>query len=187
MTPTNDTDKTILGFLTLISETLGSEFDIPPKTAAAITTLRESQARMRLRVDDSLHQHLGWHILLPTLTPVVDTTLWHMLVTELAEIYETSMAALQLQMRSDPSFMRVRNGGPAPFFVDKNGKPTFDRSDAERTTPEYLRIAWAGGMDGLWEVEDVLSVPRIYGLTDEGAAHMMKFVKTSSGPEVTAA
>ena len=113
-----------------------------------------------------------------------------MLVTELAEIYETSvesMAALQLQMRSDPSFMRVRNGGPAPFFVDKNGKPTFDRSDAERTTPEYLRIAWAGGMDGLWEVEDVLSVPRIYGLTDEGAAHMMKFVKTSSGPDVTTA
>jgi len=186
--PSNETDKTILASLKLVSDGLGSEFDIPPKTAALIATMRASKASLRLRVDDSLHQHLGWHIL--GSENVINQNIWYMLIEELSEIYETPigiLSALQLIIRSDPSYMRVRNRGPAPFFVDINGKPTFDRAVAHRTTPEYLRCAWDGSLEHMWDAEDLLTVPRIFGLTDEGALYMMKNAKIHNGPDVTVA
>tara|TARA_R110002020_G_scaffold168349_4_gene357091 strand:- start:5717 stop:6058 length:342 start_codon:yes stop_codon:yes gene_type:complete len=113
-----------------------------------------------------------------------------MLIEELSEIYDTPIgifSGLQLQMRSDPAMMKVYNRGPAPFFVDKQGKPTFDRQGAARTTPEYLRVAWDGSLENMWDAEDLLTVPRIYGLTDEGAEFMMQNVKTYVGPDITVA
>ena len=178
MMPSNDTDKAILASLKLISDGLGSEFDIPPKTAALITSLRASKARLALRVDDSLHQHLGWHAL--GSENVIGRNIWYMLIEELSEIYDTPiglLSALKLNIRSDPSFMRVRNGGPAPFYVDSSGNPTYDRKAANRTMPEYLRAAWHGGMENMWDTEDLLTVPRIVGLTDEGAEYMMENAK----------
>jgi hypothetical protein len=188
MMPSNKTDKAILATLSLVSENLGDEFDIPPKTAALITSLRQAKARLRLRIDDSLHLHLGWHIL--GNVNVINSNIWYTLIEELSEIYDTPIgifSALQLSIRSDPSFMKVRNGGPSPFFVDSKGNPTYDRKGADRTTPEYLRCAWDGSLENMWDAEDLLTVPRIYGLTDEGAEYMMQNAKTHSGPDITVA
>ena len=191
MTPNNDTDKQIFRLLDKTSERLGTSFDIPPKTASVIKALRESRARLTLRVDDSLHQHLGWHSI--GQESIVGINIWYMLIEELAEIYEipvSVLSALRLSLRSDPSFMAVTNRGPAAFFVDNHNQLTWDRTVATYVTPEYLRVAWDLAMtdeNESYNVEDLLTLPRIYGLTDAGSRVMMSQVKTHSGPEVTVA
>ena len=191
MTPNNNTDIQIFRLLDKTSERLGTSFDIPPKTASVIKALRQSKARLSLRVDDSLHQHLGWHSI--GQESILGINTWYMLIEELAEIYEipvSVLSALQLSFRSDPSFMTVTNRGPAAFFVDNHNQLTWDRRHASYVTPEYLRVAWDLAMtdeNESYNVEDLLTLPRIYGLTDAGSQVMMTQVKTHSGPEVTVA
>lgn len=140
---------------------LGDSFDIPPKTASVIIERRKTANKLRMLIDDSRVQHIGWGMACPQVAPI-DSLTYVMLWKELSEIHKLPMgffSCLALQIRSDPGIMKVYNRGIQFFFLDQHNNPTSNESQAVKATPHFLRAAWDGAIAGYWDMEDVLLLP----------------------------
>ena len=147
--------------LTRLGIELGGSFDIPPKTASVITERRKTANKLRMLIDDSRVQHIGWGMACPMMAPV-DSLTYVMLWKELSEIHNLPMgffSCLALQIRSDPGIMKVYNKGVHYFFLDQHNNPTSNEIQATKATPHFLRAAWDGAIAEYWDMEDVLLLP----------------------------
>ena len=144
----------IQGQLKKFSDNLGESFPIPPRTADLITERRRLMVHLDDRVTDNAYNHTGWgEIFVPANVAGIDDALTkYALCVELAEMYNVPVsfpAALHMQISTEPARMRVYNMGMTPLT---NRTQTL-------STPSLTRVAWEGAEFGLWDMEDVFTLP----------------------------
>lgn len=165
---------------------LGDSFDIPPKTASVIIERRKTASKLRMLIDDSRTQHVGWGMACQFVTPV-DNLTYVMLWKELSEIHNLPMgffSCLVLQIRSDPGIMKVYNRGVHYFFLDEDNNPTSNEAKAVRATPHFLRAAWDGALAEYWDMEDVMLLPSGMKISIEELNELEGWDTVSVGAEV---
>ena len=81
---------------------------------------------------------------------VIDPLTYYDLCMELADdhgILPSVVLAMKMKVWTEPARMYVLNGGPQPLVHD--GK----------STPALLRVAYEGAQSGLWDMEEVFTLP----------------------------
>ena len=159
----------IWGSLAILVDEIGSQFAIPPRTAAMISERRKLAQVHAMLIDDSLVNHMGWASVVSS--DVVDSTVMLSLWEELAEIHGVPagfFSSVVYQIRTDPSFMDISVSGLEPFLIDKNGHPTINLDNAVNSTPSLMRVAWDGAMSGdYWDVESIMTLPKTVNYSPE--------------------
>lgn len=134
------------------AEALGQKVPIPPIVGDAIARRRRRLSELSGVNRSAIKHHTGWveAFGLCHEVGVIDSLTYYDLCMELAENYDIlpSVAlAMKIKVWSEPARMYVLNGGPQPLVHD--GK----------STPALLRVAYEGAQSGLWDMEDVFTLP----------------------------
>ena len=175
-----------------IGHVIGQQFQLPPKTAHVLETLRASRVNVNNIARNSQQNHLGWHAYghmhiydnLEIVHPI--------LIQELAEIHNVPVgmvSALTIRIRDEPALMKGYVTNISPLVLNKMNYPlelpAFNMDEIAYSTPMLVRAAWAGAEEGWWDAEDLLSLPPMYGVSTEDAVAMLADANTE--PSVTLA
>ena len=139
----------ITEYLKNLVDMVGVKIPIPPRTGDMIEERRSMKSYASLLEEDSMSRHTGWKGITAGLE-INDLMTRLLLCRELSEIWEVPMSffmAFDMRIYSEPARMYVGIHGMMPLVY--NGK----------STPSLLRIAWDGALAGLWDVEDVWTLP----------------------------
>ena len=134
------------------AEALGQKIPVPPIVGDVITRRRRRLSELGDVNHASLQHHTGWveAFGLCYEVGVIDSLTYYDLCMELAEDYDvlpSVVLAMRMKVLSEPARMYVLNGGPQPLVHD--GK----------STPALLRVAYEGADSGLWDMEEVFTLP----------------------------
>lgn len=175
-----------------VGHLIGQQFDLPPKTANILETLRLSRVEIANMARVSQQNHLGWHAYGHTHSYDGLAIVHPILIQELAEIHDVPVAlvsALSIRIRDEPALMRGYVTGLAPLVLNEMNYPvqlpTTNMNDIAYITPMLARAAWAGAEKGWWDAEDLLTLPPMFGVSAEDAIEMMANANTE--PSVTLA
>ena len=131
---------------------LGQKIPIPPVSGDTIARRRRRLSDIETTNQSSLQHHTGWAEAYGSCKSVgvVDSLTYYDMCMELAENYDllpSVVLAMRMKVWTEPARMYVLNGGPQPLVHD--GK----------STPTLLRVAYEGAQSGLWDMEDVFTLP----------------------------
>ena len=131
---------------------LGQKIPIPPVSGDTIARRRRRLSDIETTNQSSLQHHTGWAEAYGSCKSVgvVDSLTYYDMCMELAENYDllpSVVLAMRMKVWTEPARMYVLNGGPQPLVHD--GK----------STPTLLRAAYEGAQSGLWDMEDVFTLP----------------------------
>lgn len=131
---------------------LGQRIPIPPIVGDTIARRRRRLSEIETTNRSSLQHHTGWAEAYGACknVGVIDSLTYYDLCMELADNYEllpSVVLAMRMKVWTEPARMYVLNGGPQPLVHD--GK----------STPTLLRVAYEGAQSGLWDMEDVFTLP----------------------------
>ena len=134
------------------AEALGQKIPIPPITGDTIARRRSSLSELEMTNRASIQHHTGWAEAygLCSSVGVVDSLTYYELCRELAGNYDLLLSvvlAMKMKVMTEPARMYVLNGGPQPLL------------HVGKSTPTLLRVAHEGAQSGLWDMEDVFTLP----------------------------
>ena len=134
------------------AQALGEIIPIPPIAGDTIARRRSRLSELEMTNRASLQHHTGWAEVfgLSSNAGITDSLTLYDLYMELAENYDilpSVVLAMRMKVWTEPARMYVLNGGPQPLVHD--GK----------STPALLRVAYEGAQSGLWDMEDVFTLP----------------------------
>lgn len=170
-----------------VGHLIGQEFELPPKTAHVLKTLRESRVSIKNKARNSQQNHLGWHVYghkhsydnLAVIHPI--------LIEELAEIHNVPVgmvSALTIRIRDEPALMKGYVTSISPLVLNKMyyplQLPTPNMDEIAHITPMLARAAWTGAQEGWWDAEDLLSLPPMLGISTEDAVAMIADADTEA-------
>ena len=173
-------EKQALREMARVIELIGREFDLPPKTASVLSELRAARMKCK-KLALRNENHLGWYMFGGENGGTSVDNILPLLVSELSEIYEEPMgilSALAFSYRDEPALMKGYIRGVQPLFVSA---PTGNivelsmnwDSTVTHSAPALLRAAWAGAEEGWWDAEQLMYLPKVYGISDEDAQRLM--------------
>ena len=131
---------------------LGQKIPIPPVVGDTIARRRRRLSEIETTNRSSLQHHTGWAEAFGSCNNVgvIDSLTYYDLCMELADdhgILPSVVLAMKMKVWTEPARMYVLNGGPQPLVHD--GK----------STPALLRVAYEGAQSGLWDMEEVFTLP----------------------------
>tara|TARA_Y100000004_G_scaffold152356_1_gene175483 strand:+ start:1713 stop:2294 length:582 start_codon:yes stop_codon:yes gene_type:complete len=144
-------------------------FVIPDVVQEYINTRRDVVSNVHCRAQDTIQQHLSWHMYLTGVihdTPIVDSVAWELLYDYLNEVLNIPYEAvhcLEMSMNSDPARPHVLIRGFKDVFV------------GDYTTPEYVALAHALDKD-ITELK-----PPALSITPEEMSHLDNALKQALG------
>jgi len=131
---------------------LGQKIPIPPIVGDTIARRRRRLSELETTNLSSLQHHTGWAEAcgLSRSVGVIDSLTYYDLCMEIAEnhdILPSVVLAMKMKVWTEPARMYVLSGGPQTLV--HGGK----------STPALLRVAYEGAQSGLWDMEDVFTLP----------------------------
>jgi len=183
-----------------VIELIGREFDLPPKTASILSELRAARMKCK-KLAFTNENHLGWYTFGQENGGISIDNILPLLISELSEIHEEPMgilSALVIGYRDEPALMKGYIKGMYPLFVSAPTGNIVEHgmkrppelhlhwdSTVTHSTPALVRAAWAGAEEGWWDAEQLMYLPKVYGISDEDAQRLM--ADTMQEPSVTLA
>lgn len=171
-----------------VIELIGTEFDLPPKTASILSELRAARMKCK-KLALTNENHLGWHTFGQENGGTSIDNILPLLISELSEIHEEPMgilSALVIGYRDEPALMKGYIKGMYPLFVSAPTGNIVEHgmkrppelhlhwdSTVTHSTPALVRAAWAGAEEGWWDAEQLMYLPKVYGISDEDAQRLM--------------
>tara|TARA_B100001094_G_scaffold329920_1_gene393845 strand:+ start:6161 stop:6730 length:570 start_codon:yes stop_codon:yes gene_type:complete len=170
-----------------VGHLIGQQFQIPPKTAHLLETLRASRVSISNKARDSQQNHLGWHAY-GHMHSYDNLAIVHpILIQELAEIHNVPVglvSALTIRIRDEPALMKGYVTSISPLVLNEMNYPlelpTPNMDEIAFITPMLARAAWAGAQEGWWDAEALLSLPPMFGVSAEDAVEMMANADTEA-------
>jgi hypothetical protein len=96
------------------------------------------------------------------------------------------LSALVIGYRDEPALMKGYIKGMYPLFVSAPTGNIVEHSmkrppelhlhwdsTVTHSTPALVRAAWAGAEEGWWDAEQLMYLPKVYGISDEDAQRLM--------------
>jgi hypothetical protein len=171
-----------------VIELIGREFDLPPKTASILSELRAARMKCK-KLALTNENHLGWYTFGQENGGISIDNILPLLISELSEIHEEPMgilSALVIGYRDEPALMKGYIKGMYPLFVSAPTGNIVEHSmkrppelhlkwdsTVTHSTPALVRAAWAGAEEGWWDAEQLMYLPKVYGISDEDAQRLM--------------
>jgi|11BtaG_2_1085332.scaffolds.fasta_scaffold63522_2 hypothetical protein len=163
--------KQIQKTLDELNEKIGKQLLIPPIVADHVEARRRLFTKVVSKVEDTGIAHTGWLEIHSALS-IEDGMTRLLLCEELAEAWDVPlsfMTAFDFSMYTEPARMYIVNRGVIPLLR------------INKSTPHLLRIAYDGALLGLWDMEDVLTLPPAYESLPASVMENLDFGEHNTG------